>query len=273
MRKPLLYSNPKYYKLLKKYRNLYARLKNMFRDGSYFALEERIRKSLFRKFKLLYQKLGKIQMSLGVKTAGIAMAFMLVSNIVDAQMPKKWIENEAGTALFNSGISHGTRNIAKFVDIDNDGDDDLFLGGYESYLGKGAGGEYTYKFFENKGKDAEDLFVDADNDLDPVLPISNTSYDLPFIDFIDNDGDGDLDVFAVNPNMCGDIDYYKNIGTQSAPKFELTAGSENFEKTLNDLGETIEKKPIALTISQKNIKKLDSNCTKKIENFLNQNIY
>lgn len=220
MRKPLLYSNPKYFKLLNKYRNLYARLKNMLHDGSYYSLEERIKKSLLRKFKLLYQRIGKMQIAMGIKTAGIAMAFTLVSTIVDAQMPKKWIENEAGTALFNSGISHGTRNIAKFVDIDNDGDDDLFLGGYD-------GDEFTYKFFENKGKDAEELFVDADNDLDPVLPISSTSYYAPSIDFMDNDGDGDLDVFAVNPHMSGDIDYYKNIGTQSAPKFELTTGTEN----------------------------------------------
>ncbi len=225
MKKPLLYSNPKYFKLLKKYRNLYTRLKDMFRDGSYYNLEERVRKSLFKKFKLIYQRLTKMQLSLGIKTAGIAMAFMLVSNIADAQMPKKWIENEKGTALFNSGIQTGRNAFAKFVDIDNDGDEDMFVGSYyDSEPTKAPEGIYKFKFFENKGPDAEEQFVDADNPSNPILPATN--YGKPFVDFMDNDGDGDLDAFVVNPNMCGSIDFYKNVGTQSAPQFELNTGSE-----------------------------------------------
>jgi len=237
MKKPLLISNPKYFKLLKKYRNLYARLKNMFRDGSYYNLEERARKSLFKKFKLLYQRLGKMQMAMGVKTAGIAMAFMLVSNIVDAQMPQQWVENEMGTTVFNTGINNGSNNIAKFVDIDNDGDEDLFLGG--AVINEGgkppAPETYTYKFYENKGIASEELFVDADNPTDPILPINSTHYKPSFIDFIDNDGDGDLDIYATNPENYGTVNFYKNVGTLSSPKFELTTGTENKFESLNNI--------------------------------------
>jgi len=207
----------------------------MFQDGSYYNLEERIQKSLFRKFKLLYQRIGKMQLTLGLKTASIALAFMLVSKTVNAQIPQQWIENKQATAIFNAGISNGTENIVKFVDIDNDGDEDLFLGGTIYTNAPPYGEKYTYKFYENKGISSEELFADIDNPDDPILPMNLLHYNPSFIDFIDNDGDNDLDVYATNPANSGTIDFYKNTGTQSAPQFELTTGTENKFASLNDM--------------------------------------
>lgn len=223
MKRPLLYTNPKYFKLLKKYRNLYARLKAMFRDGSYYNLEERTRKSLFNKFKRLFQRLGKMQLSLGIKTAGIAMAFMLVSNIAHAQMPKTWAKNTAGSDLFNARLDVGETVFAKFVDIDGDGDEDMFV------CSRYASG-YKYRYYENKGANAEEQFVSTDDPANPLLTIDGELMDPPFIDFIDNDGDGDLDIYQMD---MGSVLLHKNVGTATQPQFELTTGSENKFSTLD----------------------------------------
>ncbi len=223
MKKPLLYKNPKYFKLFKKFRNLYLRIKSMLHDGSYFLLADRFKKSLFQKFKLLYERLNKMQLNLGIKTAGIATAFLFISNIVDAQteMPKVWVENEKGTDIFNSGIMHDDYTIAKFVDIDNDGDEDLFLAGLDNNSGK-----YSFRFFENQGYGEEEMFIE-ESEADTLLPFTGSSSNPPFFDFMDVDGDNDLDAFIINHAVSAKVEYYENIGTVSSPEFEPGDNCDN----------------------------------------------
>ena len=196
-------------------------MKEMFRNGTYFKLNTRTRNTLFRKFKLLYSRITKIQLSTGIKTAGIAMAFSLISSMAVGQSAKIWIENPEGTAVFNSGFWHGDRAVVKFVDIDGDGDEDMFFGG--------KSGNFRYKFYRNQGVNAAEQFVfdDNTNDAQGVLPLSlNIGNTPPHIAFIDNDNDNDLDIYATNPSN-GTILYYKNISSGNNIQFQLTTGTEN----------------------------------------------
>ena len=200
----------------------------MFLDKTYFKLNIRTRNSLFRKFNLLYSRLNKIQLSTGIKTTGIAVAFTLISSISSGQnIAREWVENPEGTAAFNSGFYQGITSIMKFVDIDGDGDDDLFLGGYIR--------GYKYKFYRNQGLNAEERFVFDDHSVDSLSVLPLKLYSIltpPYIAFYDNDNDNDLDIYATNPTNSGAILFYKNTSNGDTLRFELTTGTENKFDTL-----------------------------------------
>ena len=92
-----------------------------------------------------------------------------------------------------------------FVDIDNDGDLDAFLGE--------SSGDTL--FFQNTGTASNPVFT---------TPVSN-SFGLSFVGytpaptFVDIDGDGDLDAF-IGEQYSGNTIFLRNIGTASNPLFD-----------------------------------------------------
>ncbi|WP_456429450.1 T9SS type A sorting domain-containing protein [Rhodocaloribacter sp.] len=100
-----------------------------------------------------------------------------------------------------------------FVDVDGDGDQDLFVGAYDG----------TLYYFENTGDAMSPAFVErtgADNPLDGI----NVGDDsVP--EFVDIDADGDPDVFIGRGD--GKVDFLKNTGTVTDPAFEKQFGSDN----------------------------------------------
>jgi len=110
--------------------------------------------------------------------------------------------NIAGAGNPLAGVAVGTHAAPAFVDIDNDGDLDLFSG--ENYG--------TIKFYRNKGSATAPLFA-ADIVGNPI-----SGYDLGYKStpiFADIDADGDLD--AVIGNQFGNIYVYRNFGTVAVP--------------------------------------------------------
>ncbi|MBL7996416.1 VCBS repeat-containing protein [bacterium] len=89
-----------------------------------------------------------------------------------------------------------------FVDIDNDGDQDCFSG---SFSGK-------IFYFRNNGNAANPIFELTDSFYHGI-DVGN--YSAPI--FADIDHDGDFDLFVGEEN--GTINYFKNVGTSSAPEF------------------------------------------------------
>jgi hypothetical protein len=91
------------------------------------------------------------------------------------------------------------------VDIDNDGDFDLFTGGYTGNI----------LFFENRGSSQAPAFT---LNTQP-LGIANTGlYSAPCFADLDRDGDFDLAVGVVTNGM---ITFFENVGNATSPSFML----------------------------------------------------
>lgn len=91
-----------------------------------------------------------------------------------------------------------------FVDIDADGDYDLYLGEWNGKL----------NYFKNQGTHQDANFILVDQDV-AAIDVGNNSTPA----FLDIDVDGDFDLFI--GELSGNIDFYENIGTANNPEFQL----------------------------------------------------
>ncbi len=101
-----------------------------------------------------------------------------------------------------NGIDVGNDATPTFVDIDNDGDLDVFIGEVNGNL----------NYYENTGTATNANFVAGSN---PFGSTDIGSESNPT--FVDIDNDGDLDAFVGESD--GKMNYFENIGTANAPSF------------------------------------------------------
>ena len=98
----------------------------------------------------------------------------------------------------------GLQSTPDFVDIDNDGDLDAFVGNSNGNV----------VFFRNTGTVSAPAFAGAVTNPFGLTDVgSNASPN-----FVDNDGDGDLDAFV--GNLAGNTLFFKNSGTAANPSFD-----------------------------------------------------
>jgi len=101
-------------------------------------------------------------------------------------------------------IDVGERAVPCFVDIDADGDQDLFIG---NTIGR-------IWFYRNDSDSANFVFTSVSNYYNNIDVV-----DAAAPDFVDLDGDGDQDlavgrkIFSANSPLYGDVAFYQNIGT------------------------------------------------------------
>ncbi len=101
-----------------------------------------------------------------------------------------------------------------FVDIDNDGDQDLFAGGYSGNI----------LFFRNTGTNSSPSF--APMQTNPFGFTGNGTYQFAFPSFADIDNDGDLDGFVTTGNSSpGGLRFFRNTGSATNPSFSLQANT------------------------------------------------
>ena len=108
-----------------------------------------------------------------------------------------------------------------FVDIDGDGDLDLFVG--SEILGTATG---VVKFFENTGTKTDPVFAERTGTANPLDGWSGGQTPVPI--FVDIDKDGDKDAFVGEySNVNGTVHYYENTGSKTAPALVERTGSAN----------------------------------------------
>jgi hypothetical protein len=107
-------------------------------------------------------------------------------------------------------IDIGYESVPTLADIDNDNDFDLFVGEQDGNI----------NFFRNTGTVAIPVFILETENFDSIDVGSKNSPT-----FIDIDNDNDLDLFV--GEQTGNINFYRNTGTNTNPVFVLETESFN----------------------------------------------
>ena len=129
--------------------------------------------------------------------------------------PTSFTEQTGGANPFD-GIDVGENSEASLVDIDNDGDLDLFVGAQDL-----VGGDI--QFYRNTGT-ADSPVYTLEGGANPFGFAGADRYTK--MDFVDIDNDGDQDMFLVD--FTNSIKFYENVGDASSPSFAAP--------TVNDFG-------------------------------------
>jgi hypothetical protein len=112
-------------------------------------------------------------------------------------------------------------NVPRFADIDGDGDSDLFIASLQQ-------NQNNFLFYKNSGTAIAPNFQLATPNFLAMLDAGSTSAPA----FVDIDADGDQDLFV--GNLDGQISFYENTGTVTAPAFRwVTDNLPNVQPTLH----------------------------------------
>jgi len=213
MKRTSIFQSKNYRNVLLKYKKLHTRIVNLVRGGEFQNLSRIEQKSMVSRFKLLYKRLTKMQPGYGIKTAGVTLAFTMVTSLLNAQ-PYERISGEAnplgGKTNPLSSFSRERYASPDMVDIDNDGDLDVFVG---DTLG-------NIVYYENNGDFTFTELTGAENPFDGI-DVGDEA--IPRLVDIDNDLDYDAFIGAND----GTIKFYENIGSQNVPVFDEKTGAEN----------------------------------------------
>lgn len=192
-------------KLLKRYLNLYGRIRSMKGDTEQ---SEHLLSRMIRKLQMLYKRLEKMQYRVGVKLAGTSLALMLAAATASSQdltQLDNLSYNSKGVIKMNANAS------PYFADIDGDGDEDLLTGSLQGDI-------LLYEREGNAFRPAVNVQVGG---IDANVPRSTPT-------MADFDDDGDLDLFT----GCdyGYVYLYENLGDGSFDsKTVLQVGGSNLD--------------------------------------------
>jgi len=206
----MLVSQLSYYLRVKK---AFEKLKKEFAEGLFFNYSEHKQQKFLRKFNNYSWKLG---LKRTFTAATLCLAFGITTN-AQSFVEKTGAENPLNGISVAGGA--GRFIIPSLVDIDNDGDLDLFVGYYDfdTYYG-------VIDYYKNNGTAEAPVFEHQAGAANPLSSISEYygSFDPNFADL---DDDGDMDLVA--QAYSGNILYYKNTGTADSPAFTEQIGADN----------------------------------------------
>ena len=196
-------------KLRQKLHLLSERLEKALKSGRFHLLSKRKQRQLLQRFNR-YTKRLNATMSLGLRTAMLGAGLLLTTQQATAQT---FTEQTANPDNPFDGVNVGGHSRPTFVDIDNDGDMDAFIGE----------GDGTIKYYKNTGTNSAPVFTEQTGSNNPFDGVDVGVFSTPT--FVDIDNDGDMDAFI--GEFHGTIKYYKNTGTNSAPVFTEQTGNPN----------------------------------------------
>lgn len=195
---------------LAKYAKLRERLQRHLQKGTYKSLPGKKKQHVSMQLKRTERRLSFLQAQLGLlATTALVSA---TNHTAHAQNLGPFVSNADKNPL--PPPYQITRPKPAVVDIDNDGDLDVFVGdkyGVVHFFRNDGGAETIKRFVKIK---------DNENPADVVQVSSGAA--PAFID-VDNDGDYDMLVGSRSSRTY----FFRNTGTASSPQFEEEAGASN----------------------------------------------
>nr|WP_277922748.1 FG-GAP-like repeat-containing protein [Synechocystis sp. FACHB-383] len=145
---------------------------------------------------------------------GIAIDAVPVS-ITDNDLPTtpRFYTQQTGTANPFNGIDVGTLSRPTLADLDGDGDLDAIVGEFQ----------FNLKYYQNTGSSTAPVYTEQTGTANPFDGIDIGDYTAPTL--ADLDGDGDLD--AIVGERYGNLKYYQNTGSSTAPVYTEQTGTAN----------------------------------------------
>lgn len=189
--------------LLQKFQKLQKRLERALSKGTFLHLAKNKQNQLARRLQRYAWQLKR-----AVKPT-IATAFLTLG-LSGAAFGQVVINNVTGA---NNALNGVSGHAPTFVDIDNDGDMDCFIG-----LGDGS-----VVYYENSGNNAVAVFSLQSGANNPLDGEDVGQFAIPT--FVDIDGDGDMDCFIGEASPV--VNYYENTGSNASPIFMERTGALN----------------------------------------------
>lgn len=203
--------------------SIHFRLKTKFNKLNH-KIQQLVQKGRFQQFTAFKQQqlLGRLQRySFQLKQLGIGVAIVSAlgySNSAHAQFPPPFQTVTGSNSPFNTLPSFAYRPT--FVDIDNDGDLDLFGDEYSMTTGL-----FSPAYYENTGTAANPVYTQRTGTANPL-----DNENILNLSFGDIDNDGDLDVIGgidFSSSAAQRLVYYENTGTATNPTFVQRTGNNN----------------------------------------------
>ena len=208
-----------YNRLQKQYGKLNQSIQKAMQTGRFYAYTQFKQQQLLSRLKRCSFQLK--QLGAGVAVVGaLAMATPAVG-----QYPYLLTEQTGAANPLDGMITIDVK--PEFVDIDNDGDLDLFVTGYSSPT------TAIIRFLENTGTDSTPVFIERTGSNNPLDGQLNKGG----FDFVDIDGDGDMDCFSGNQGYYSTTNnfFYENTGNSSSPIFTLDSINNPLDSVKNHL--------------------------------------
>jgi hypothetical protein len=185
--------------------NLSNRINHLLINKKWEELSASVKATLIAKLNSLYMVVKRyfsvfaIKKALAAAAVFIAMPFISKSQAFDPPLQNPFGYVRPASTTFGAPA---------FADLDNDGDFDLLIGGFNYNTNEGK-----VLFFQNSGTKTSPAFAAAQNNPFGLMPLT----DYPLITLADIDKDGDIDLFV--GGYSGHILFFKNDGTPEVPTF------------------------------------------------------
>ncbi len=212
-----------------KLRKTAIRIQRKMDIGSFRKLTNSKQKRLLMRLKryALQLKRWGISLRIGASTSALAIALALGTPVSAQTFTEK-----VGLDNPLDGVDVGLQSAASFVDIDDDGDMDVFIGN---------SGESIF-FYQNTGSATNPIFTEQTGSTNPFDGLVLDSYSHSRPTFVDIDNDGDMDAF-IGEHDDG-IMYFENTGTPIIPTFTERTGQNNPLDGVGDSGFYVNFHPI-----------------------------